>query len=87
MFNFFHRGLIRKIERLYAELDAAKEQMQMVVAEAEKLQKRAFLLDIGTIEGGRMVQFTFARAGEIHTVEVMRLLSDNIGQWKKDLVE
>lgn len=64
-------------EELQAKLDAS-------IKANEQLSKRAFLMDIQ--RDGKLNKFMFVRDKQFHMVETMGLLSDNVNEWKEQLL-
>lgn len=64
----------------YNELIAAAASQ---LAAMEVVKQHAYL--IGLEREGKLNKFTFARGDQIVQIETMGLISDDFGQWKKDL--
>lgn len=66
------------------KLDQLKEHVEELVLSLKSLRDRSYLLDITT--DGRKLKFTFVRGDKVVEIETMRLMSDNIKDWKDDLL-
>ena len=62
----------------------SEAQLEQMIQAAEKTQSFAFLVSIE--REGRLNKFLFRRNGQLFQVETMGLISDDIPQWKKDLL-
>lgn len=67
----------RRIADLTRQLEEAHALLQ-------KAQQSPVL--IGIERDGRLNRFIFAKNGEIHKIETMGLISDNIKEWKDTLL-
>lgn len=65
--------------------EALQERLDVAITVNNQLANRAYL--IGINREGRSNKFVFVRAGQMHEIETMGLLSDNPAQWRKDLLE
>ncbi len=78
-----------KIAALEATLTAtiaeAEERITRAEAAAAEMAKHAYL--VGINREGRSNKFIFVRNGQMFEVETMGLLSDDVQQWRKDLLE
>lgn len=74
MFGRLNRAMIAELQ----------ERLEAAIAANQKLSQHAFLLDIQ--RSGRSNKFLFVRNGEVHEIETMGLLSDDIAKWKEDLL-
>lgn len=72
---FFRKQII--IEELRERLEAA-------IKANEEIQKHSYLVDID--RKGRVNRFIFMRRGEIHAIETMGLISDDLPNWKRKLL-
>lgn len=80
------RAKIKAMEALFnAQLAEVQERLERAEAAAQEMAKHAYL--IGINRDGRTNKFVFVRAGQMHEIETMGLLSDNPAQWRKDLLE
>ena len=84
MFNRPSRSdLIRRIRDLEAQNEVLAETLENLTAAARAMDGRAYLFKID--RDGRTNKFTFVRGTELHVIETMGLLSDDIEQWRNDL--
>lgn len=67
--------------KMFNQLKAETEEL---LATAEDLKKRAVL--IGIERSGRTNKFTFVRGAEVHQIETMGLISDDLPKWKEKLL-
>lgn len=85
----FKSKRMKELEAENALLRQANQMLQKTLEDlikaSENISKRAHL--IGISRNGRVNTFTFARAGTVYSIETMGLISDNLAQWKKDLIE
>ena len=65
-----------------SELERENAELRAVL---EKFKRKAFLITIDRV--GRVNKFTFMRGAQITTVETMGMLSDDVKQWGKDLID
>ena len=65
------------------KLKEAQRHLDVMMQEVEKLKSRPML--IGINRKGRMNTFIFMKGSEMHQIETMGLLSDNLDEWKKIL--
>lgn len=70
---------------LSARIAEAEERLARAEAAAQEMAKHAYLL--GITREGRSNKFVFVRNGEMFEIETMGLLSDDVQQWRKDLLE
>lgn len=68
-------------KKKYEEMIAATN---LLLESLEEMKKKSFL--IGIEREGRENIFTFVRGDKVHQVRTMGLLSDDLPQWKKDLL-
>ena len=61
-----------------------RESAQALLDSLEQLKKQAVL--IGIERTGRTNSFTFVRNGEVHRIETMGLISDDLPGWKEKLL-
>lgn len=66
-------------------LEEFKQASTRMNEELKKLEKKPYLVSIERV--GRKNQFTFIKDGKTYVIESMGLLSDNISQWKEDLLK
>lgn len=71
-------------EAAKAQIEQLEARLEEAIAANEALGKRAFI--IGIEREGRICKFTFMRNGELYVVETMRLISDNLPEWKAKLL-
>lgn len=65
-------------------LTELKERSEILLREIEKIRNHAYL--IGIERQGRVNVFTFARGQEMHKIETMGLISDDLPAWKERLL-
>lgn len=85
MFKTRRQSTLIRLAELEKAHHEAIDNLTRVVSESEKLQKRAFLIDIQ--RDGKLNRFFFMRNGSVHVIETYGTLADNVTQWKKDLIE
>lgn len=61
-----------------------KANMDALLAQLEKMKDQTVLISIERT--GRVNKFTFARGTQVHQIETMGLISDDLPGWKKDLI-
>lgn len=74
----------RKIVELEAAFAALEDAHNKLIEDANQLRQRAFI--IGIERSGRVNKFTFVRGGQIHVIETMGMLSDDIAGWQRKLL-
>lgn len=67
------------------KFEQLKEHVEELVRSLKAAEQRTVLIDITT--EGRKLKFIFVRNNEVFEIETMRLMSDNIKQWKDDLLK
>lgn len=67
-----------------ADMDKLKQHVEELNHLLKEAEKRAVLIDIVVQE--RKLKFIFVRNNTITQIETMRLMSDNIKQWKDELI-
>lgn len=66
-----------------AKLKTIREAADATIKAADAMHDNAFLISIE--REGRLNKFTFARGDKLVVIETMGLISDDFGQWRKDL--
>lgn len=66
------------------KLNEMKESADALLKSLEELKQRSYL--IGIERNGRVNKFTFVRGTEMHQIETMGLISDDLPGWKKKLL-
>lgn len=66
------------------ELDKLKDHIDALNVALEAASDKSILMDITT--EGKKLKFLFLRGEKIFEIETMRLMSDNVKQWKDDLL-
>lgn len=64
--------------------NALKENTVALLASVEDMKRFPYLIGLERV--GRVNKFTFARGGKIVEIETMGLISDNLPQWKEELL-
>jgi hypothetical protein len=77
------RKLAQRVKELEAQNAVLAENLENLTAAARAMDGRAYLFKID--RDGRTNKFTFVRGTELHVIETMGLLSDDIEQWRNDL--
>jgi hypothetical protein len=84
MFNIKLGGNLKsRIKELENQNAVLAETLENLTAAARAMDGRAYLFKID--RDGRTNKFTFVRGTELHVIETMGLLSDDIAQWHSDL--
>lgn len=84
MFNREKKAVFAALELAKANCEQLEAALEQAIAANEALQKRAFIIGIDRQQ--RMNKFTFMRNGELHQIETMGLISDDIRDWKEKLL-
>lgn len=66
-------------------IDELEDQLRRLIAAAEEMQQRPYLFSIERKD--RLNRFTFVRNHEMHVVETMGLISDDIRGWREKLLD
>lgn len=61
-----------------------KESSALLLAELEELRKRPYLISVE--RENHINKFTFFRNGKLYVIETQALISDNMPEWKKELL-
>lgn len=66
-----------------SKLTELRQSAEATLRAVEDVKQHAYL--IGLEREGRVNKFTFARGDKLVVIETMGLISDDFGQWRKDL--
>ena len=68
-----------------SKLEEFEKSKRRLEKELKMVQNRAFLFDIKRV--GRKNHLTFAKGAQIHVIETMGLLGDDVDSWRKTLLK
>ena len=66
------------------KIESLQQKVNDLNSTIKDLQSRSILLDITTKD--RKLVFTFVRGDQVHQIETMRLMTDNLRKWREDLL-
>lgn len=78
---------LKTVAAYQSQITELQQKLDAAIAANEAMQKHAYIVDIDRPAGSRVNKFLFVRNSQMHVIETMGLMSDDIAQWKKDLLE